>query len=77
MTELCYACHKSDLDLGFKVSRIIENLTFGTFEGGTNCYLWVWNIFIMSVDASIEDLTSIHQSDQFDLCQGHSSNTRF
>ena len=24
-----------------------EVLTFGTFEGGTNCALWVWKIFIM------------------------------
>ena len=28
----------------------------------------------MSVDTSIEELPSMHQPDQFDFCQGHSSN---
>ena len=31
----------------------------------------------MSVDTSIEDQPHIHQPDQFDLCQGHSSNWHF
>ena len=47
----------------------------GAFEGGTNCHLWV--LVIMSVDTSIEDLPTIHQPYQFDLCQHHSSNRHF
>ena len=36
--------HKFDLDLVF---------TLETFEGGTNCHLWIWKNF-MSADTTIE-----------------------
>ena len=70
------AGHKFDLDLVFWDTRIIENFD-RSFEGGTNCHLLVWNIFVTSVDTSIEDRPNIHQPHQFDLCQGHSSNRHF
>ena len=44
-----------DLDLVFKVIRIIEILTLGTFEGGKNFSLGLED-FNMSVDTAIEDL---------------------
>ena len=69
--------YKVDLNPVFKVTRIIESFDFGTSYVGANGYLWVWNIFIMSVDTSIKDLSNIHQPDQFDFCHGHSSNTDF
>ena len=50
---------------------------FGNFEGGTNCHLWIWKVLIMSIYACIEDLPNIHQPDQFDLCEGLSSNRHF
>ena len=71
------ACHKFDLDLLFKVTKIIESLHVGTFEGGTNCYLWIWNTIILHVDTSIEELANINEPDQFDLRQGHSSLRNF
>ena len=62
MTRPFIECYKMfDLDFVFKVTRIKE---FFTFEGGTNCHLWVWKIFIMCVDKSFEDLPNIHQPDQ-------------
>ena len=48
--------------------------TFRTFEVGTNCLLWGSNVFIMTEGTHIEELPYIHQPDQFDLCEGHSSN---
>ena len=33
--------------------------------------------FIMSVDTSTEDLPNVHQPDQFDLYQDHSSSRHF
>ena len=46
---------------------------------GGDCHLWVWKIFIMTEDTSIEELhvPNMHQPDQFDLCQGYSSNRYF
>ena len=77
MTKPFIAFGKFDLDCVFKVTTIIEGLTFGTCEVGTNCCLWVWKIFIISADTSIEDLPKIHHPVQFALCQGHSSNRHF
>ena len=54
------ACHKFDLDLVFKVTMIIES-----FEKNTNCHLWVWKIFISSVDTYIKKLPNMHDPDQF------------
>ena len=71
------ACHKFDLDLVFNVTRIIKIFHIQKFEDGTNCHIWLWEIFIMNVDTSIEKLHNIHQPDQFDLCQGHSSKRHF
>ena len=71
------ARHKFDLKHVLTVTMIIENFMFETFESCTNCQLWVWNIFVTSVDTSIEKLCNMHQSDQFDLIQGHSSNRHF
>ena len=51
--------------------------TFGTFEVGTNCHIWHWKIFIMSVDASVKDLPNLHQPDHFDLYEGHISKKHF
>ena len=64
MTRSCIAYHKFELDLVFHVTRIIEMFTFGTFEGGTNCHPWVWNIIIVT---SVEDLANIHQPYHLDL----------
>ena len=75
MTRSFIACHNFDLHLVFKVTSIIES--FSHLEGDTKCHLWVEKIFITSVHTCIEDLTKIHQSGQFDLCQGHSSNGHF
>ena len=78
MTRPFIACHKKDLGLLFKVTRIVYIFTFGTFEGGTNFHLRVWKIFIRCIDIpSVEDLPNIPQPGQFDLCQGHSSNRHF
>ena len=72
-------CHKYELDLAFKVTRIIENFDIW------NYMYWRWHklssfnlkIFLMCVATSFEDLPKIHQPDQFDLCQGHSSKRHF
>ena len=74
MTRPYIACHKFGLDLVFKGTTIF---TFETFEGGTNCHLWVGKIFILVVDTSIDEPLSIQQPDQFDLCQAHSSKRPF
>ena len=67
------ACDRFDLDCVFKVTTIIGSFHIETFEGGTKCHVWVWKIFIMSVDLSIKELPNICEPDQFDICQGHSS----
>ena len=54
------ACCKFFLDLVFKVNVIIENFHIETFEGGTNCYLWVCKIFVLHVETSIEELPNKH-----------------
>ena len=51
--------------------------THETFECGTKCHLWVLKIFINSLDTSIKKVPKTHEPDQFDLCQGHSSNRCF
>ena len=73
MTRPFIACLKFDLDFVFKVTMIKESFHISNFEGGTYGNLWVWMIFILIYDTSIE-LPNINQPDQFDLCQGHSSN---
>ena len=77
MTRHFIACHKFELDLVFKVIRVTDSLIFGTLEGGTTCRLWVWKIFIITVDTSTKDLPKLHQLDLFNLCQDHSSNRHF
>ena len=66
--------HKFDLFLVFKVIMIIESFTFRTFESGSNCHFGFGIFFNMSEGTSVEELPNIHQPDQIDLCQGHSSN---
>ena len=77
MISLLIAYPKFDLNLVFKVTTIIGIFTFGVFEGGTNCHRWVWKIFIMTEEISVEELPNIRQPDQLDLCQCHSSNRQF
>ena len=47
------------------------------FERGTKYQLWVWKIFITSVDTFIVELPNIHEPDKFNLCHGHSNNGHF
>ena len=62
------AYHKFDLDVVFKV-------TFGTFEGGPDCHLWVCNFYPeCRYMYFFLKLPNIHEPDQFDFCQGQSSN---
>ena len=68
MTRPFIACHMFDHVLVF---------TFETFESGTKYDLWIWKIFIMSADTPDQNLPNIHQSGQYDLRQGHSSNRQF
>ena len=77
MTRPYRACHDFDLDYVFKVTAIIEIFHIENFQGDTNSHLWVWKIFIMTEDTPIEQLPYMHQPDQFDICQGHSSNIHF
>ena len=39
--------------------------------------LWIWKIFVKTVDTPVEELPNMHQPDQFDLSQGPSSNWIF
>ena len=40
-------------------------IMFTVFLALLTCHVWVWKIFILHIDTSIEELSNIHQPDQF------------
>ena len=74
MTRPFNACHEFDLDLVFKVTRIISSFDIWNFLRWHKLSSLGLNIFIVRVHATTEDLPYIHQPDQYELCQGHRSN---
>ena len=70
-------CHKFDLDLVFKVTMIIENFHIWNFWNWHKLLSLGWKYFIIRIYTSVKELPNIHQPDQFDLRQGHSSSRHF
>ena len=61
------ACHKSSLDLVFKVTGIIKHFHIWKFLMWHKLSSLSMDFFIMSVDTSIEEVVNLHQTDQFDI----------
>ena len=60
---------------------VIDNFYIGRYKRSSlvgqslGCHLW--KIFIMTEYTSVEELPNMQQPDQFDKCQGPSSNIHF
>ena len=75
MTKPFIQCPNFDLDLVFKVIMIIESFfCLELLIVKQSVIFGFGRFFIMIEDSYIEELSNIHQPDQFDLCQGHGYN---
>ena len=64
-------------DLWVPLMSTINHTKNQRSESGTNCHFWNWEIFVMSVDTSVEELSNVYEPEQFEFCRSHSRNTHF